>query len=144
MKHTFKDSICITDESISTYFSLGTPTFIVGGMIGALFRGWVEEKLGRKQGLLERLIFYLLGSALMDWSKAASNYEMLLIGRTFVGISVGLSWGLSPLYVAEIATTNIRGAMGTLSQFALSVGILTSMVLGLEEALGGDDTWSVS
>ena len=80
----------------------------------------------------------------MDWSKAASNHEMLLIGRTFVGISVGLSWGLSPLYVAEIATTNIRGAMGTLSQFALSVGILTSMVLGLEEALGGDDTWSVS
>jgi hypothetical protein len=66
LKHTFKDSICITDESISTYFSLGTPTFIVGGMIGALFRGWVEEKLGRKQGLLERLIFYLLGSALMD------------------------------------------------------------------------------
>ena len=48
------------------------------------------------------------------------------------------------MYVAEIATTNIRGAMGTLSQFALSVGILTSMVLGLEEALGGDDTWSVS
>ena len=47
------------------------------------------------------------------------------------------------MYVAEIAPINIRGAMGTVNQLGVTSGILTSMVLGLEQALGGDDTWPI-
>ena len=79
----------------------------------------------------------------MGCCKAASSYEMLLIGRTLVGISAGLFTGLAPLYVAEIAPINIRGAMGTVNQLGVTSGILTAMVLGLEEVLGGYDTWPI-
>ena len=79
----------------------------------------------------------------MGCCKVASSYELMLIGRTLVGISAGLFTGLSPLYIAEIAPIHIRGAMGTVNQLGVTTGILTSMVLGLEDALGGEDTWPV-
>ena len=145
LNQTFKERYDkdLTEDSISTYFSVAVSVFLVGGMIGALSGGWVAEKFGRKRGLLYTQIFSLLGSILMGSCKAASSYEMLLIGRTLVGISAGLFTGLAPLYVAEIAPINIRGAMGTVNQLGVTSGILTSMVLGLEEALGGDDTWPI-
>ena len=145
LNQTFKERYGqdLTKNSMSTYFSLAVSMFLVGGMIGALSGGWVAEKFGRKRGLIYTQMFSLLGAVLMGFCKAASSYEMLLIGRTLVGISAGLFTGLSPLYVAEIAPINIRGAMGTVNQLGVTSGILTSMVLGLEEALGGDDTWPI-
>lgn len=133
----------LSEESSKTYFSIAVSMFLVGGMLGALSGGWVAEKFGRKRGLLYTQIFSLLGATCMGCCKAASSYEMLLIGRTLVGIAAGLFTGLSPLYVAEIAPINIRGAMGTVNQLGVTTGIFTSMVLGLEEVLGSEDTWPV-
>ena len=133
----------LTDDSISTYFSIAVSMFLVGGMVGALSGGYVAEKFGRKKGLLYTQAFSLSGAVCMGCCKVASSYELMLIGRTLVGISAGLFTGLSPLYIAEIAPIHIRGAMGTVNQLGVTTGILTSMVLGLEDALGGEDTWPV-
>ena len=145
LNETFKDRYDseLSSDSISTYFSIAVSMFLVGGMIGALSGGWVAEKFGRKRGLLYTQVFSLLGAILMGCCKAASSYEMLLLGRILVGISAGLFTGLSPLYVAEIAPINIRGAMGTVNQLGVTTGIFMAMVLGLENVLGGDDTWPV-
>ena len=133
----------LTDDSVSTYFSIAVSMFLVGGMVGALSGGYVAEKFGRKKGLLYTQIFSLSGAVCMGCCKLASSYELMLVGRTLVGISAGLFTGLSPLYIAEIAPIHIRGAMGTVNQLGVTTGILTSMVLGLEDALGGEDTWPV-
>ena len=103
----------LSSDSISTYFSIAVSMFLVGGLIGALSGGWVAEKFGRKRGLLYTQVFSLLGAILMGSCKAANSYEILVLGRILVGISAGLFTGLSPLYVAEIAPINIRGAMGS-------------------------------
>ena len=145
LKISFKEryGTDLTDSSVSTYFSVAVSMFLVGGMIGALSGGWVAEKFGRKRGLLYTQVFSLLGAIFMGFCKLANSYEMMLIGRTLVGVSAGLFTGLSPLYVAEIAPIHIRGAMGTVNQLGVTTGILTSMVLGLEEVLGGKDTWPI-
>ena len=131
----------LSSDQISTFFSISVSMFLVGGMIGALSGGWVAEKFGRKRGLIYTQVFSIFGAALMGCCKYASSYEMLVIGRVLVGISAGLFTGLSPLYIAEIAPINIRGAMGTVNQLGVTTGIFTAMVLGLENVLGGDDTW---
>lgn len=45
----------------------------------------------------------------------------------------GLTSGLVPMYVGEIAPTHLRGALGTLNQLAIVIGILVAQVnrLGL-------------
>lgn len=40
----------------------------------------------------------------------------------------GFTSGLCPLYVGEIAPTALRGALGTLNQLAVVIGILISQV----------------
>lgn len=143
LNETFKERYekDLSSDQISTYFSIAVSMFLVGGMIGALSGGWVAEKFGRKRALIYTQVFSIFGAALMGTSKYANSYEMLVIGRILVGISAGLFTGLSPLYIAEIAPINIRGALGTVNQLGVTTGIFTAMVLGLENVLGGDETW---
>ncbi|XP_077898915.1 solute carrier family 2, facilitated glucose transporter member 4 isoform X3 [Ictidomys tridecemlineatus] len=53
----------------------------------------------------------------------------------------GLTSGLVPMYVGEIAPTHLRGALGTLNQLAIVIGILIAQVLGLESMLGTATLW---
>merc|ERR1719158_2646055 len=86
--------------------------FVVGGLFGSLSGGFIADRFGRKRGILYTQFFSILGAILMGCSKQAESYEMLIIGRLVIGLACGLFTGLSPLYVAEIAPTHIRGAMG--------------------------------
>ena len=64
----------------------------------------------------------------MGFSKLAASFEMLIIGRFIVGIYSGLSTGFVPLYVEEISPTSLRGALGTLHQLGVVIGILMAQV----------------
>jgi len=61
----------------------------------------------------------------------AVNFAMLLIGRILVGIASGISSVVVPMYLSEIAPARLRGAIGTLNQLLLTVGILVSQLLGI-------------
>ena len=133
----------LSEQSSKTYFSFIVNLFVVGGLIGSLSGGYVADRFGRKLGILYTQVFSILGAILMGISKSTGSFELLMIGRFFVGISCGLFTGLSPLYINEISPINIRGAIGTVNQLAVTSGILTSMVLGLGKVLGGRDSWPV-
>ena len=45
------------------------------------------------------------------------------------------------MYISEIAPLNLRGGLGTVNQLAVTVGILFSQILGIQEILGTDDGW---
>lgn len=74
-------------------------------------------------------ILAFVAAALMGFSKLAASWEMLIIGRLVVGLYSGLSTGFVPMYVGEIAPTSLRGALGTLHQLGIVVGILMAQVL---------------
>jgi hypothetical protein len=47
------------------------------------------------------------------------------------------------MYVSEIAPLNLRGALGTVNQLAVTVGLLISQILGIEQLLGTEEHWPV-
>ena len=55
----------------------------------------------------------------------------------------GLNTSLVPMYISEIAPLNLRGGLGTVNQLGVTIGILFSQVLGIEEILGTEDGWPV-
>ena len=57
--------------------------------------------------------------------------------------SPGLNTSLVPMYISEIAPLNLRGGLGTVNQLAVTVGLLLSQVLGIEQILGTNDGWPV-
>lgn len=78
-------------------------------------------------------ILAFIAAAFMGFSKLAASWEMLIIGRCIVGLYSGLSTGFVPMYVGEIAPTDLRGALGTLHQLGVVVGILIAQVCAFSQ-----------
>ncbi|XP_067334704.1 solute carrier family 2, facilitated glucose transporter member 2 isoform X2 [Channa argus] len=78
---------------------------------------------------------------LMGFCKIWKPHIMVISGRAIMGFYCGLTSGLVPMYIGEIAPKAYRGALGTTHQLAIVVGILISQVIGLDFVLGNDDMW---
>lgn len=63
--------------------------------------------------------------------------------RGFRVLPTGLNTSLVPMYISEIAPLNLRGGLGTVNQLAVTIGLLLSQVLGIEQILGTNDGWPV-
>ncbi|KAJ8604517.1 hypothetical protein CTAYLR_000931 [Chrysophaeum taylorii] len=107
-------------------WSLAVAAFAVGGPVGALAAGSVANHQGRKPALVvDGLLF--LGGGLV--TSLAPSMSALAVGRFVVGVASGFSSVLVPLYLGELAPPVLRGAFGTMTQFALVLGILASDLL---------------
>lgn len=84
-------------------------------------------------------ILAFIAAIFMGFSKMGYSFEMLIIGRFVIGLYCGLTTGFVPMYVGEIAPTSLRGALGTLHQLAVVVGILIAQVSNNKTLLYGDN-----
>lgn len=69
-----------------------------------------------------------VAAVLMGFSKLGKSFEMLILGRFIIGVYSGLSTGFVPMYVGEVSPTALRGALGTLHQLSVVIGILIAQV----------------
>lgn len=69
-----------------------------------------------------------VSAVLMGFSKLGKSFEMLILGRFIIGVYCGLTTGFVPMYVGEVSPTELRGALGTLHQLGIVVGILIAQV----------------
>lgn len=111
----------------------------IGGLVGALLTGYIADTLGRTRGIILNVIPFVVGSILM----AASTHQgMLLVGRIVVGFGVGLSSGLTNIFLCEVAPVAVRGFVGMLFGVVLTVGTLVSLLISTADVMGtGDVGW---
>ncbi|XP_039285954.1 glucose transporter type 1 isoform X22 [Nilaparvata lugens] len=143
MKDVYKDRYGedIHEESVKLLYSLAVSIFAIGGMLGGFSGGMIANKFGRKGGLLLNNVLGITGACLMGFTKVSHSYEMLFVGRFIIGVNCGLNTSLVPMYISEIAPLNLRGGLGTVNQLAVTIGLLISQILGIEQILGTDDGW---
>lgn len=55
----------------------------------------------------------------------------LFVGRFIGGIAIGAVSVATPMYIAELAESSIRGALGTLFQLQLTIGVLFGYLAGM-------------
>ncbi|KAL2327468.1 hypothetical protein Fmac_020895 [Flemingia macrophylla] len=103
-------------------------TAIAGAIIGASVGGWINDRFGRKKGILLADFLFFLGSAILA---AAPNPALLIVGRVFVGIGVGMASMASPLYISEASPTRVRGALVSLNSFLITGGQFLSYLINL-------------
>lgn len=65
---------------------LMTAMLELGALIGALFAGWLADKLSRKYSIAVAVIVFTIGSILQT---AAMDYAMLTVGRLIGGAGIG-------------------------------------------------------
>lgn len=99
---------------------------LVGCMIGACACGWLADRLGRRV-LLIVSAFIFLSSAIL--TGAFNTFDAFLAARFFGGIGIGIASGLSPMYIAEVAPTPVRGKLVALNQMTIVAGILAAQIV---------------
>ncbi|XP_061542928.1 solute carrier family 2, facilitated glucose transporter member 1-like isoform X1 [Phycodurus eques] len=131
----------ISHTTLTALWSLSVAIFSVGGMFGSFSVGLFVNCFGRRNSMLMANVLALIAALLMGFSKLAASWELLIIGRFTVGLYSGLSTGFVPMYVEEISPTSLRGAMGTLHQLGVVIGILLAQLLGIESIMGNASLW---
>ena len=109
---------------------------LIGCMAGAAVAGGVADRIGRRRTLLAAGLIFLAGAIV---SALTPNETVLLVGRLIVGIGIGFSSVVAPLYISEVAPASTRGALVSLYQFAITVGILAAYLI--DYALAGSAQW---
>ncbi|XP_069025314.1 solute carrier family 2, facilitated glucose transporter member 1-like [Embiotoca jacksoni] len=138
---TGRFSESIPQTTLTALWSLSVAIFSVGGMFGSFSVGLFVNRFGRKNSMLMANVLAFIAAAFMGFSKLAASFEMLIIGRFIVGLYSGLSTGFVPIYIEEISPTSVRGALGTLHQLGVVIGILMAQIFGIEAIMGNASLW---
>ncbi len=99
-----------------------------GAFLGAIIAGSLSDKMGRKYTLVSCCLVFFLSSILMAFS---SSVLMLTIGRAIVGIAVGGSSMVVPVYIAEVSPSAHRGRLITLNSVSVTGGQLIAYILAI-------------
>lgn len=99
---------------------------LAGCLVGAMVSGVLADRLGRKPLLLISAFIFLASAY---GTGAFDEFSIFLIVRFIGGIAIGIASGLSPMYIAEVAPSNIRGKLVSLNQLTIVLGILGAQVV---------------
>lgn len=94
---------------------------LAGVGFGALFFGYLADRLGRRRMLIVVFAVYLVGIAglALSW-----NYGSLIVFRLAASMALGGEWGISHTYMAENLGRKRRYLFSALLQFSILGGLL--------------------
>ncbi|KAI3830715.1 hypothetical protein MKW92_004062 [Papaver armeniacum] len=119
----------ITEElnlSLAEYSVFGS-ILTIGAMVGAITSGLVADFIGRKGAMRMSSAFCITGWLSIYFAKDALALD---VGRLATGYGMGVFSYVVPVFIAEIAPKNLRGALTTLNQLMISCGVSTSFLIG--------------
>ncbi|ETE58696.1 Solute carrier family 2, facilitated glucose transporter member 5, partial [Ophiophagus hannah] len=117
--YRFRNVISIDHSLLKFQWGLTVAFFPFGGFCGTLIAGPLVDSIGRRA------------------------HELLICSRFFVGICAGIAFSVVPMYLAEIAPQNLRGALCTVADLFITFGSLLAEAIGFREVLGTEESWPV-
>lgn len=106
---------------------------LIGCIIGSAISGLLATRLGRKRSLFVAGVLFLLSAfgsyypEFLFFEAGKPSFSLLIafnIYRIIGGVGVGLASAICPMYIAEIAPSNMRGTLVSWNQFAIIFGQL--------------------
>nr|SIP56033.1 putative Sugar Porter [Yarrowia yakushimensis] len=124
----------------STVQGTAVAIYEIGCMMGALFTMWGGDKLGRRKIIFIGSIIVTIGAILQCASYSLSQF---ITGRVVAGVGVGFTTATVPMYQAECARPERRGALVMLGGALTTGGIALSYWLdfGFYFVHGNDSNW---
>ena len=106
---------------------------LLGCIVGAALSGFLASRLGRKKSLIMAGVFFFLSALgsyfpeFLFFPKGEPSFSLLIafnLYRVLGGLGVGLASAICPMYIAEVAPSNMRGTLVSWNQFAIIFGQL--------------------
>jgi MFS transporter, SP family, xylose:H+ symportor len=146
----FIDPLNLPETARSSLSGWTVSSALFGCIIGAIVAGWVSKAIGRKGGMLVAGALFLIsafGSAYPEFglgpigAMGPKALTPFILYRILCGVGVGIASMLSPLYIAEIAPSQIRGRLVSFNQLSIVGGILLVYFVNWAIASQGDEVW---
>lgn len=102
-----------------------TTTVLIGAIIGAIISGRLSDLLGRKKMIIINAVIFLVGALGCAY---APYLGFLVAMRIAIGVAIGITSFVVPMYIAEISPARRRGGLVTLNQLMITIGILVSYI----------------
>ena len=107
-------------------FAMSSALF--GCIAGAILSGALADRLGRKRLLISSGLLFTVSAIGTGLSWSFFSYNL---ARIIGGIGIGLASNLSPMYIAEISPTKMRGKLVSINQLTIVVGILAAQIVNM-------------
>jgi len=144
---------------------------LIGCIIGSSISGLLASNWGRKKSLIFAGVMFFISAwgsmcpETMVLAKGEPNLTLLIvfnIYRVIGGVGVGLASAVCPMYIGEIAPSNIRGMLVSWNQFAIIFGqlvvyfanffilgehtqpVIESIGQGVNQLVPGSDPWTIA
>lgn len=105
---------------------LVTSSLLVGAAFGAAIGGWLSDRLGRKRAMLVIAVVFFIGTLGCVF---APGLGIMLPSRFILGMAVGAASVTVPVYLAELAPTERRGALSGRNELAIVFGQLLAFTI---------------
>ena len=117
LKNDFKLSIGAEGAVVSA--------LLWGAVIGTLISGLLSSRLGRRKTMLISALIFVVGSLLCS---IAPSEHLLIVARLFLGVGVGVASFTAPLYLSEVSPRTVRGALISMYQLMITIGIVLAFL----------------
>ncbi len=133
----------IADQPVMQGVAMSTA--LVGCLVGAMVAGALADRYGRKPLLTTAAVLFTLSAV---GTGVFNDFSLFNIARFIGGVGIGVASALSPMYIAEVSPTAIRGRMVSLNQMTIVLGILgaqiVNMLLARDTCVAENMAWNVA
>ncbi|ODA79693.1 hypothetical protein RJ55_05287 [Drechmeria coniospora] len=130
----------ITDRLVQGLVN-GSP-YAAAALVGCWLNAPLNKRAGRR-GTIAFSCFLAFVTAL--WQACSVHWLCFLVARFVLGLAVGAKSSTTPVYAAECAPKNIRGALTMMWQMWTAFGIMLGFAVSLAfqhlDVLGTDSQW---
>ena len=109
---------------------------LVGAVIGAVIGGILTDRFGRR-GLIILAGMIFTASAIA--TALAPTVNWLIVDRVASGLAIGIASFISPMYIAELVPSKVRGSLVAVNMLAITTGIVVAYLS--DYALSGIHGW---
>ncbi len=114
----------ITDSPSMQGWVMGSA--ILGCLLGVTVAGSLSDRYGRKPLMIVASMIFILAAI---GTGMVNTIEWFIIFRIFGGIGIGIASNLSPMYIAEVSPSNVRGRFVSINQLTIVIGILSAQIV---------------
>jgi sugar porter (SP) family MFS transporter len=118
-----------------------TSSLLLGAAAGALAAGRLTDLIGRRRLILITSMTFVVG---ILGASLAPDPVTLVAFRVVIGLAVGSASVVVPLYIGEVAPPSARGALVSLNQLSVTVGILASQLIAYFLTSSGHWRWMIA
>ncbi|KAF1897844.1 hypothetical protein Lal_00032605, partial [Lupinus albus] len=122
-QYAITNDLSLSLEEYSLFGSILT----FGAMIGAITSGPISDFVGRKGAMRVSSAFCVVGWLVIYLSEGPVTLDT---GRLATGYGMGVFSYVVPVFIAEIAPKDLRGALTTLNQFMIVAGVSVAYIIG--------------